>query len=172
LLSTLAVGGRCLSEGVRRLATSSAAALLLAGSAPSATWVRRTLGGYCAGEVSQKLLDDVSGDLLRAARDRTPRGQPVVLFFDNHGRQYTGIHHLRRIWRMQDKRTVPGAMDYWVHDGPGTPGAGHSGRAARQLAGDGPQQGGLSCASASERKTPLLLVFDRARGRSPACGAG
>lgn len=120
LLSSLAIGGRCV-ESVRRLATSTVGALLLAGSAPSATWVRRTLGGYCQGKVSEEVLADVSAELLRGARERTPRGEPVVLFFDNHARQYTGKHLLRRIWRMQDKRTVPGAMDYWVHDVEGRP---------------------------------------------------
>ncbi len=120
VLTALASGRRCV-EGVRRLATSTVAALLLADAAPSATWVRRTLGGYCAGNVSAQLLADVSGELLRRAKERTPRGKPVVLFFDNHGRQYTGIHELRRIWRMQGKRTVPGAMEYWVHDVEGRP---------------------------------------------------
>jgi hypothetical protein len=120
VLSTFAIGGRCV-EGVRRLATSSIAAMMLADAAPSATWVRRTLGGYCAGNISEPLLKDVSGELLRGAKERTPRGKPVVLFVDNHARPYTGKHELRRVWRMQGKRTVPGAMDYWVHDAEGRP---------------------------------------------------
>ena len=120
VLCGLAIGGRCV-ESVRRLATSSIAAMLLADSAPSATWVRRTLGDYCAENVSAQLLEDVSGELLLQARERTPRGKPVVLFVDNHGRPYTGMHQLRRIWRMQEKCTVPGAMDHWVHDSEGRP---------------------------------------------------
>ncbi len=120
VLSTLAIGGRCV-EGVRRLATSSTAAMMLADAAPSATWVRRTLGGYCAGNASEPLLKDVSGELLRGAKERTPHGKPVVLFLDNHARPYTGKHELRRVWRMQGKCTVPGAMEYWVHDAEGRP---------------------------------------------------
>jgi hypothetical protein len=120
LLFALATGERC-AEGVRRLLTVSASAALLSCSAPSATWVRRTLGGYCQNGVSQKLLDDVSRDLLRETFKRTPKGEPVVLFFDNHGRAYTGRYLLRRIWRMKEKRTVPGAMDYWVHGTKGQP---------------------------------------------------
>lgn len=120
VLSTLAIGGRCV-EGVRRLATSSVAAMMLADAAPSASWVRRTLGGYCVDKVSEELLKDMSGELLSRARERTPRGTPVVLFFDNHGRPYTGMHALRRIWSMQGKCTVPGAMEYWVHDVEGRP---------------------------------------------------
>ena len=120
VLAGLAMGG-CAVESVRRLATSSVAAMLLADTAPSATWVRRTLGGYCQKQVSEKVLDDFSGNLLREARESTAEGEPVVLFIDNHGRQYTGMHLLGRIWRMQDKRTVAGAMDFWVHDGTGRP---------------------------------------------------
>jgi hypothetical protein len=161
VLVGLAIGGRCV-ESVRRLATSSVAAMLLAESAPSATWVRRTLGGYCAGEeVSQKLLEDVSGELLREVRDRTPKGEPVVLFIDNHGRQYTGRHLLRRIWRMQDKRTVPGAMDYWVHDVEGRPVLVIPVEPGTSL----PETIRSKVAFLREKlgpETPLLLVFDRA----------
>lgn len=161
VLVGLAIGGRCV-ESVRRLATSSAAAMLLAGSAPSATWVRRTLGGYCAEEeVSQKLLEDVSGELLRGVRERTPEGEPVVLFIDNHARHYTGRHLLRRVWRMQDKRTVPGAMDYWVHDVEGRPVLVIPVEPNASL----PETIRSKVAFLREKlgpKTPLLLVFDRA----------
>ena len=160
VLTGLATGERCV-EGVRRLATVSVGALLLAGSAPSATWVRRTLGGYCKEEVSQKLLEDVSGELLRGAKERTPRGKPVVLFFDNHGRQYTGRHLLRRIWRMQKKGTVPGAMDYWVHDAEGRP------VLVIPMAPNASLPDAIRSRVAFLREklgkqTPLLLVFDRA----------
>ena len=120
VLIALAMGGKCV-ESVRRLATSTVSALLLSDAAPCASWVRRTLGGYSAGNVSGQLLEDVAGELLREARQRTAEGEPVVLFFDNHARPYTGKHKLGRIWRMQGKRTVPGAMDYWVHDVQGRP---------------------------------------------------
>ena len=76
VVTALATGGRCV-EAVRRLATSTAAALLLADAAPSATWVRRTLGGYCAKQTSEELLADVSGDLLRQAKLCRRRGEPV-----------------------------------------------------------------------------------------------
>jgi hypothetical protein len=160
LLSALGFGGRCV-ESVRRLGTSSITAALLADAAPSATWVRRTLGGYCAGKVSEQLLKDVSGDLLLAARERTPRGKPVVLFFDNHGRAYTGMHSLRRIWRMQDKRTVPGALEYWVHDAEGRPVLVIPVAPNESL----PQTLRAWVAFLREKlgeKTPLMLVFDRA----------
>ena len=160
VLTGLAVGERCV-ESVRRLATISVGALLLAGSAPSATWVRRTLGGYCKEEVSQKLLEDVSGELLRGAKERTPRGKPVVLFFDNHGRQYTGRHLLRRIWQMQKKGTVPGAMDYWVHDAEGRPVLVIPMAPNASL----PETIRSKVAFLREKlgkQTPLLLVFDRA----------
>jgi hypothetical protein len=123
--------------------------------------VRRTLGGYCKEEVSQKLLEDFSGELLRGAQDRTLRGKPVVLFFDNHGRQYTGRHLLRRIWRMQKKGTVPGAMDYWVHDAEGRP------VLVIPMAPNASLPDAIRSKVAFLREklgkqTPLLLVFDRA----------
>jgi len=160
VLATLGIGGKCV-EGVRRLATSTAAAMMLADAAPSATWVRRTLGGYCAGKVSEELLKDVSGELLRQAKERTPRGKPVVLFFDNHGRPYTGMHELRRIWRMQTKSAVPGALEYWVHDVEGRPvlpipvasNASLPATVKKWVAFLREQLG---------KDTPLLLVFDRA----------
>jgi hypothetical protein len=31
---------------------------------------------------------------------------------DNHLRPYTGEHVMRKGWRMQDKRAVPGTTDY------------------------------------------------------------
>ena len=160
VLSALATGGRCV-ESVRRLSTSSIAAMALACSAPSATWVRRTLGGYCAGNVSEQLHKEVSGELLGRARRRRRRGKPVVLFFDNHGRPYTGTHDLRRIWRMQGKCTVPGAMDYWVHDAEGRP------VLRIPVAPNASLPATIRAWVAFLREqlgneTPLLLVFDRA----------
>ena len=160
VLSTLAIGGQCV-EGVRRLATSSIAAMMLADAAPSATWVRRTLGGFCAGNVSEELLKDVSGELLRGANERTPRGKPVVLYFDNHGRPYTGMHELRRIWRMQGKHTVPGAMEYWVHDAEGRPVLLIPVAPNASLL-DTVQKWVAFLREKLGKETPLLLVFDRA----------
>src|SRR5208283_1898770 len=36
-------------------------------------------------------------------------------------RPYTGKHVIRRGWRMQDKRVLPGTSDYYVHDEDGRP---------------------------------------------------
>ncbi len=36
-------------------------------------------------------------------------------------RPYTGEHVIRKGWRMQDKRAVPGTTDYYVHDEEGCP---------------------------------------------------
>jgi hypothetical protein len=161
VLSTLGIGGKCV-EGVRRLATSTMAAMILADAAPSATWVRRTLGGYCAEkEVSEQLLKDVSGELLRGAKERRPRGKPVVLFFDNHGRPYTGMHELRRIWRMQSKCTVPGAMEYWVHDAEGRPVLLIPVAPNASLP-DTVKKWVAFLREKLGKETPLLLVFDRA----------
>jgi len=160
VLTGLAIGGRCV-ESVRRLATSTVAAMMLAGVAPSATWVRRTLGGYCAGTVSEQVLREVAGELLRGAKERTPPRKPVVLFFDGHVRPYSGIYELRRVWRMQGKCTVPGAMEYWVHDAEGrpvmlipvAPNASLPDTVRRWVAFLREKLG---------KETPLLLVFDRA----------
>ena len=46
---------------------------------------------------------------------------PAVFYMDNHMRHYTGKDTLRKGWRMQDKRAVPGASDYYVHDEDGRP---------------------------------------------------
>src|SRR5689334_11252132 len=45
----------------------------------------------------------------------------VFLYVDNHLRPYTGQHVVRKGWRMQDKRAVPGTTDYYVHDEDGCP---------------------------------------------------
>jgi hypothetical protein len=43
------------------------------------------------------------------------------LYVDNHLRPYTGQHVIRKGWRMQEKRAVPGVPDYYVHDEDGCP---------------------------------------------------
>lgn len=115
----LAVGEQCV-EGVRRLATRSAAALLLATHAPSASWVRRTLGRFAADDAGVQLHWAVGGELLRRAGRRAGEG-PVVFYVDNHLRPYTGKRRVRWGWRMQDKRARPGVTDYWIHDVDGRP---------------------------------------------------
>jgi DNA-binding Lrp family transcriptional regulator len=113
---TLAQGESCV-EGVRRLATSTAAMLLGCESTPSADWVRSTLHG----------LADVGADELHMGMVRRTlalaRAQtgPAVFFLDNHMRPYTGQEVLRRGWRMQAKRVLPGTTDYYLHNGDGRP---------------------------------------------------
>lgn len=160
VLTALAVGGRCV-ESIRRLATSSIAALMLVDTAPSASWVRRTLGGYCAGNDTEALHKEIAGELLLRAKASTPARKPVVLFFDNHARPYTGKHSLRRIWRMQGKCTVPGAMDYWVHDLEGRPVLQIPVAPNASLPQILPQWVGF-LRSKLGQDTPLLFVFDRA----------
>jgi len=120
VLTALAVRQKCV-EGVRRLATSGAAALLIATGAPSPSWARRVLGGFCRDGASLDLHTWQAGELIREAWRRREEGRPVPLFVDNHTRPYTGLHELLWHWRMQDKRARPGASDYYVHDRSGRP---------------------------------------------------
>jgi hypothetical protein len=46
---------------------------------------------------------------------------PAIFYVDNHLRPYTGKHVVRKGWRMQDKRVLPGTTDYYVHDEDGRP---------------------------------------------------
>jgi len=112
----LAVGQNCV-EGVRRLQTPTAATLLRHRAAVSASWVRRVLkrfaeksGTMFQATVAAKLLQRSAGDEQR-----------VWLYVDGHMRAYTGKHTIRKGWRMQDKRAVPGTSDYYVHDEDGFP---------------------------------------------------
>lgn len=107
-------------EGVRRVGTPSATTLLRATRAPSASWVRRALGRFAV---------DLGGARLHLAMARAyiqevsaqRQGGPVVFYVDNHLRPYTGQHVIRKGWRMQDKRVLPGCTDYYVHDVDGRP---------------------------------------------------
>jgi len=116
----LSVGERCV-EGVRRLATSSAAILLMAATAPSASWVRRVLGGFSQKDVALQLHLRQATELMRQARGRAETDRPVIFYVDNHLRPYTGKRKVRWGWRMQDKRVMPGNTDYYVHDEDGRP---------------------------------------------------
>jgi len=112
----LAIGEGCV-EGVRRLATPSAPVLLRHPIVVSPGWVREVLGRI-AGEAGAMFRVRVTERLLqRAAEDR----DVVWLYVDNHHRRYTGQHTIRKGWRMQDKRAVPGTPDYYVHDEDGNP---------------------------------------------------
>lgn len=113
----LTLGQRCV-EGVRRLATPSASTLLFRAERPSAKWTRDVLHHFA--------IDGAAPlHLVRAARHAmalaatTPRR--VVAYIDNHLRKYTGKHIIRKGWRMQEKRVVPGMTDYYVHDDDGRP---------------------------------------------------
>lgn len=118
LIAALALGEPCV-EGVRRLATSTAAALLIATAAPSASWVRRTLGRLAAGGGVFFHLR-MARRLAEAAAERA--GDPGPVFYvDNHMRRYTGKRTLRKGWKMQEKRAVPGTSDYYLHDEDGRP---------------------------------------------------
>lgn len=113
-IAALALGERCV-EGVRRLATTSAATLLLATRAPSPTWTRRTLGRFSAPLGGALLQQWMASEYL--ARAKAEAGQEGPVFFvDNHHRPYTGKERLLHGWRMQDKRVLPGTSDYYVHD--------------------------------------------------------
>ena len=110
--SAFGIEQRCV-EGVRRLATPSAPSLLCASHAPSASWCRRVLG---------RLARDLGGARMHWAMAKETiaheqvEGERVVFYVDNHLRPYTGKQTVRRGWRMQDKRVLPGTSDYYVHD--------------------------------------------------------
>jgi transposase-like protein len=113
----LAIGQRCV-EGVRRLATPSAAVLMRATQAPSATWVRRTLGLFAQHLGGARIHLAMAKEIVATEQGEKRR---IVFFIDNHLRPYTGQHTIRKGWRMQDKRVLPGTSDYYVHDEDGRP---------------------------------------------------
>jgi hypothetical protein len=159
VIAALTLGHRCV-EGARRLATRSAPTLLRSTRAPSASWVRKTLGLFSQWLGGLRLHAAMAGKYARAACT-TEEGCPVVFYVDNHLRPYTGQETIRKGWRMQDKRVVAGVSDYYVHDVDGRPilriAAPHHGsltdfltpiaQVLRELV--GPDQ-------------PILLAFDRA----------
>lgn len=157
IIAALAIGEGCV-EGVRRLATRAGASLLLSSAAPSATWVRRTLGSVA--KSSEAFHEHFATGLLRAARDTGEPEKPVVFYVDNHTREYTGDELLTWHWKMQKDRAVRGVTDYWIHDRVGRP----------ITAVTAYQQGSLVqflplCAKvirgALGEETKVLLVFDR-----------
>jgi hypothetical protein len=118
-VAALAIGQRCV-EGTRRLATQSAPTLLRSTRAPSASWVRRTLGLFSQWLGGLRLHTAMAAEYARAAA-AAQAGAPVVFYVDNHLRPYTGQHVIRKGWRMQDKHVVAGVTDYYVHDVDGRP---------------------------------------------------
>lgn len=121
VIAALSLGERCV-EGVRRLATPTAPILLRARGALSASWARRVLGSFSANGNGVLFHFRFGVSLLRTVAQQPPaREQPVVLYLDNHMRPYSGQHTLRFGWRMQEKRALPGASDYYLHDEDGRP---------------------------------------------------
>lgn len=119
VIAALALGEPCV-EGVRRLACSTAAALLVATAAPSATWVRRILGHLAADDGGVAFHLRMARRLVKGSAARAPGAGPIF-YVDNHMRKYTGKRKLRKGWKMQEKRALPGTTDYYVHDGDGRP---------------------------------------------------
>jgi hypothetical protein len=158
VVAALGLGEKCV-EGVRRLATSSAAALLLAVRAPSPTWTRGVLGRL-AREGGGAGLHLAMGRVYVEAARQDASAEGPVFYVDNHMRPYTGKRTLRRGWRMQDKRVRPGASDYYVHDEDGRPvgrlTAPHHGSLTDFLS---PICATLRLALPKER---VLIAFDRA----------
>jgi len=120
LIAALAIGEGCV-EGVRRLVTRTCTALLLSTAAPSATWIRRTLGSVAKEPVSGELHNRLAAGLIHSAHEQTEPGRPSVFFIDNHTREYTGALTLAWHWKMQADRAVPGVTDYWIHNAHGLP---------------------------------------------------
>jgi hypothetical protein len=119
IILALGIGQRCV-EGVRRLEAPTAPILLRANHAPSESWVRRIIKRYVDGSgMANKLHLRMTGVYVDSARSK--EDIPAVFYVDNHMRPYTGKFTLRKGWRMQDKRAVPGVTDYYVHDEDGRP---------------------------------------------------
>jgi hypothetical protein len=152
-------------EGVRRLATPSAPTLLRHRDAPTPSWVRRILGRFA--EPTGETLHLAQATALVRQSERDAAGH-VVFYVDNHLRPYTGKHVIRKGWRMQDKRAVSGASDYWVHDEDGRPVLRvHSPEHESLVKWLRPIGRKLHEALADERRR-IVLVFDRAGARPEA----
>lgn len=119
VICALAIYQRCI-EGVRRLATPTGPTLLRAERVPSASGVRKLFGRLLnETEIGGALLDArVTTRLIAAAH--ADEG-PAIFYVDGHLRRYTGKHVVRKGWRMQDRRVLPGTTDYYVHDEDGRP---------------------------------------------------
>src|SRR5882757_4667281 len=119
VICALAIYQRCI-EGVRRLATPTGPTLLRAERVPSASGVRKLFGRLLSEtEIGGALLDArVTTRLIAAAH--ADEG-PAVFYVDGHMRRYTGKQVVRKGWRMQDRRVLPGSTDYYVHDEDGRP---------------------------------------------------
>lgn len=116
-LASLAIGEGTV-EGVRRLATPTAPQLLRADHAPTASAVRRRLW-QLAKDHGATLMAQMGRRYVEAAR--ADAETPAVFYVDNHFRPYSGDHVVRKGWRMQDRRVLPGTSDYYIHDEDGRP---------------------------------------------------
>lgn len=116
-LASLAIGERTV-EGVRRLATPTGPQLLRTDRSPTANTVRRRLWQF-ANEHGATLMARMGRRYLDAAR--SDADAPAVFYIDNHLRPYCGDEVIRKGWRMQDRRVLPGTTDYYVHDEDGRP---------------------------------------------------
>jgi hypothetical protein len=114
VICALAIYQRCI-EGVRRLATPTGPTLLRAERVPSASGVRKLFGRLLSeNEIGGALLDArVTSRLIAAAH--ADEG-PAIFYVDGHMRRYHGKRVVRKGWRMQDRRALPGSTDYYVHD--------------------------------------------------------
>lgn len=119
VLCSLALGQRCI-EGVRRIATPTGPTLLRADHVPTAPGVRKLFGRLLAAtEIGGAVLEARTTTRLIAAA-HVDDG-PAIFYVDGHMRRYTGKHVVRKGWRMQDRRVLPGATDYYCHDEDGRP---------------------------------------------------
>ncbi|NJM55157.1 MAG: hypothetical protein HC841_03865 [Verrucomicrobiae bacterium] len=109
LAIALTLRERCV-EGVRRIATPTSNVLLRTETAPSPQWVRKVLGQVATSCAT--IQDAMTKRYLAAAAAK----DVAIFYIDNHMRPYTGKHTVRRGWRMQDKRVLPGTSDYYVHN--------------------------------------------------------
>lgn len=106
-------------EGVRRLATPTGPTLLRAARVPTASGVRKLLGRLIEQTDGGPALDARMAERFIVAA-RNDEG-PAIFYVDNHMRPYTGKQVVRKGWRMQDRRVLPGTSDYYVHDEDGRP---------------------------------------------------
>lgn len=119
VICSLAIYQRCI-EGVRRLATPTGPTLLRAERVPTASGVRKLFGRLLGEtEIGGAILDArITTRLIAAAH---VDDGPAIFYVDGHMRRYTGKHVVRKGWRMQDRRVLPGSTDYCVHDEDGRP---------------------------------------------------
>jgi hypothetical protein len=121
VIAALAIGEHTI-EGVRRLQTPSVATLLRAADCPSPPAVRAVLSGFADAHDGLAPVQFQHAMLARyVAGDAARRDDVAVFYIDNHLRPYSGGEVVRRGWRMQDKRAVPGISDYYAHDEDGRP---------------------------------------------------